>query len=139
MRIYNISDDLFSRRPVLALAKEKHPLLFRAIQTEIDFWSNLDKKPLRIYKNAWVGYFKEVRKIPDLELEGLKKQHTVQVDIAEKSLPPFPLQNYGIRRLFDEVRELVMGGLSRELVQYFPDTSALERHLEQVSSQKTGS
>lgn len=134
VRIYDISADLFSRRPVLALAKEKHPLLFRAVQTEIDFWSKLDKKRLGIYKNAWVGYFKEVRKIPDLELEGLIKQHTVQVDIAEKSLPPFPLQTYGIQRLFDEVRELVMGGLSRELVQYLPNTSALERHLGEMSS-----
>jgi len=139
VEIYDISDDLLSRRPVLALARQKHPLFFRAVQTEIDFWSKLDKKRLGIYKNAWVAYFKEVRKIPGLESESLRKQHTVQMDIAEKFLPPFPLQIYGIRRLFDEVREFVMAGLSRELVQYLPDTSPLERHLEQISSQKTGS
>ena len=134
VEIYDISDDLLSRRPVLALAREKPPLLFRAVQTEVDFWSKLDKKRLGIYKNAWVGYFKEARKIPDLESESLRKQHTVQMDIAEKFLPPFPLQTYGIQRLFEEAREFVMTGLYRELVQYLPDTSALERHLEQISS-----
>ena len=94
----------------------------------------MDKKRLGIYKNAWVGYFKEARKIPDLESESLRKQHTVQMDIAEKFLPPFPLQTYGIQRLFEEAREFVMTGLYRELVQYLPETSALERHLEQISS-----
>lgn len=110
------------------------PRVLTPIETEIDFWSKLDKKRLGIYKNAWVAYFKEVHKIPGLESESLRKQHTVQMDIAEKFLPPFPLQIYGIRRLFDEVREFVMAGLSRELVQYLPDTSPLERHLEQISS-----
>ncbi|TES91796.1 MAG: hypothetical protein E3J94_03365 [Desulfobacteraceae bacterium] len=133
VRSYNISGDLFSKRPVLALAKEKHPLLFRAVQTEIDFWSRLDRKRLQIYKNAWAGYFREVRKIPGLESESLRKQHAVQMDVAKEFLPLFPLQTYGIKRFFDEVRGLVMAGLSRELVKYLPNTSALERHLEQMS------
>jgi len=37
------------QRPVLQLAQTGSPLLDRVIQTEIEFWSHLDKLRLKIY------------------------------------------------------------------------------------------
>ena len=124
-----ITEDDISKRPVLQLAKKKQALLARAIQTEIDFWKYFDKKRLEIYKNAWIKYFKETKKHPDLEKADLKTQHKTLLEIAENFLPAFPLQDHGVELLFSEVKKHVMLGLDRELLSYLPNTSKLERSL----------
>lgn len=128
----DVSGALVSQRPALALAGQKHSLFSRAVQTEIDFWSNFDRRRLSVYKEAWVAYFRRVRDIPELRSVALLEQHETQRAVAEDLLPPFPLQTYGVTRLLAEARELTMTGLSAELVQYLPDTSALETHLSRV-------
>ena len=41
-----------TQRPVLRMVLDRNPLLARAIQTEIDFWSHLDRIRLRVYEAA---------------------------------------------------------------------------------------
>lgn len=78
-------------RPVLALAQQRDPLLERAVQTEIDFWSKLDRLRLRAYQQASKPYVKALRASelsPDL-----KHEHERRVRIAEELLPQNPLDD----------------------------------------------
>lgn len=113
-------------RPVLGLALDESPLLFRAIQTERDFWQELDRRRLQIYKDAWVPYFRKVKDRPELKRLALRDQHVHLLQIAEQHLSRSPLGDYGIHRLFSETKSRILIGLSGELERFLPDTSALE-------------
>jgi hypothetical protein len=123
---------LLNSRPVLRLALENSPLLSRAIKTEIDFWSVFDRKRLTVYKNAWEGYFKKVNNINLSKINNLVEEHNILLEHAVKNLSAFPLNDYGISRLFDESRTEAMTGILEEIEEYLPDTSELENYLERM-------
>lgn len=119
-------ETLLKSRPALRLALDESPLLFRAIQTERDFWQELDRKRLQIYKDAWVPYFKKVKERSELRRLPLRDQHVHLLQIAEQYLSDSPLGDYGIDRLFSETKSSILVGLSDEMEGFLPDTSALE-------------
>lgn len=66
------------QRPALQLAQTRSPLLDRVIQTEIEFWSHLDKLRLRIYTESLAPYARQVLKLPS---GNLMAQHARRVSL----------------------------------------------------------
>jgi hypothetical protein len=130
--LFSPGKTLLQRRPVLQLALEKNPLLSRAIRTEIEFWSVFDRKRIGVYKQEWEGYFKKVKKIKTKKFRSLMEEHEILLENASRSLAPFPLNDYGIRRLIDETRAEVMTGITDEIAGYLPDCSDIETNLKQL-------
>ena len=130
--LFKPDERLLNSRPVLRLAVENSPMLSRAIKTEIDFWSVFDRRRLAIYKNAWEGYFKKVKKIKLGKIDNLLEEHNILLEHAVNSLSAFPLNDYGISRLFDESRTEAMTGISNKIWGYLPDTVELENFLERI-------
>lgn len=109
-----------TRRPVLQLALTDDPLLERAIQTEIDFWSRLDGMRLGIYRRAATEYAARVRAHPGLAEADLEAQHEIRLALARECLPVDPLSDFGKDRLVaDAVRSAGLG-LDPALLQLLP-------------------
>lgn len=112
-----------SQRPALRLALEKSPLLSRAIQTEIDFWSHLDRIRLKVYEAAAKKYARAIRKEVKSYAGDLASQHQFLVNCAAALLPQFPLNDYGWPRIVKEAMEATSIGLDPKLLEYLPDVS----------------
>ncbi len=117
---------------MLHLAVENAPLLSRAIKTEVEFWSVFDRRRLSIYKKAWERYFKELNEFKIKKFNSLMEEHEFLIENASRSLPPFPLSDYGIRRLIEESRAEAMTGIAEEIAEYLPDCLDIETKLKQV-------
>ena len=100
-----IGSRLLSIRPVLRLAQQRDPLLERAVQTKIDFWSKLDRLRLRAYQQASKPYVKALRTSDSSS--NLRYEHGRRVRIAEEFLPQNPLDDLTkialVRRAKEEV------------------------------------
>ena len=80
------------------------------------------------------GYFKKIKKINLRKIDNLFEEHNVLLEHAVKSLSAFPLNEYGISRLFDESRMESMTGISNEIWEYLPDTAELENYLKRIKT-----
>jgi len=109
---------LLSRRPVLRLAQQRDPLLERAVQTEIDFWSKLDRLRLRAYQHASKPYVQALRS-SDLS-PSLPHEHERRIRIAEELLPKNPLDDANQVALARQAKEEVGLGLVPELLSLLP-------------------
>jgi len=112
------------QRPALQLAKSGSPLLGRVIQTEIEFWSHLDKIRLKMYQDNHDEYGRRVLKIPSHKSIRLVAQHEQRVKIAEKYLPEHPFEDYGIDRMVDEAMQATALGLDSIILQYLPQVKS---------------
>jgi hypothetical protein len=112
-----------ARRPVLRLAREQSPFLARAIQTEIDFWTHIDRIRLQVYAKSADAYGRAVIRDKRAKGDGIIFQHEARVKLAEKLLPRFPLADYGVKRIIDEARDATAIGLDPELLQYLPEVT----------------
>ena len=63
------------QRPALQLAQTGNPLLERVIQTEVEFWSHLDKIRLKIYQASHEQYGRKVLKMSSAQPARLMAQH----------------------------------------------------------------
>ena len=113
-----IEPRLLSIRPVLRLAQQRDPLLERAVQTEIDFWSKLDRLRLRAYQQASKPYVKALRTSDSSS--NLRHEHGRRVGIAEKHLPQNPLDDLTQIALVRQAKEEVGLGLIPELISLLP-------------------
>jgi hypothetical protein len=117
--------EILTERPVLKLAVEADPRLARAMQTEVDFWSNLDRIRLEVYRNAAKSYARAVRTaLKDAGMD-LRAQHRFLVAKAEKLLPENPISEYGWNRLVCEEKNATAVGLDPTLLQWLPDVSLI--------------
>lgn len=107
-------------RPVLALAMRDDILLERAIQTEIDFWSRLDRFRLGVYRRAASAYAARIRADERREAASLLEQHALRLTHATACLPTDPLSDYGHRRLVEEARQAAGLGLDPSLLDLLP-------------------
>jgi hypothetical protein len=113
-----------NQRPALQLALSGSPLLERVIQTEIEFWSNLDKIRLKIYQDNHVEYGRRALKIPSTKSIRLMAQHEQRVKFAKQYLPEHPLEDYGIDRMVDEARQATALGLDPIVLQHLPQVKS---------------
>lgn len=113
-------DATLVRRPVLRLALNDDPLLERAIQTEIDFWSRLDRLRLGIYRRAASEYATKLRARVGLATAPLEEQHEIRVEEAHASLPRDPLASFGADRLVEQARSETGLGLDPSLLNLLP-------------------
>jgi hypothetical protein len=115
------SEAAMAQRPVLRLAAEKSPLLDRAVQTEVDFWTNLDRARLKLYEESVRAYAAALRHDGRLQGADLATQHAVRVEHAERLLPQNPVQAFGVDRLIAQAREATALGINPELLRFLPD------------------
>lgn len=113
----------FNQRPALQLAQTDSPLLERVIQTEVEFWSHLDKIRLKIYQENHEPYGRKALKISSAKSVSLLAQHAQRVKIAEKCLPKLPLEGYGIDRMIKEARQATAVGLDPVILQFLPEVT----------------
>lgn len=112
---------LFGVRPVLRLAFEKNPLLSRAVQIEIEFWSRLDTERLRVFEAAGRPYAVAVLRQSKSKRYTMVEEHEDRVVLAEHLLPLDPLREHGIDRLVASAREASLLGLDPSLAQFIPE------------------
>jgi hypothetical protein len=122
-----------NRRPVLQLAKANSPLLERAIQTEVDFWTHLNELRLRIYQEKGEPYARALLKAAKTKSNDFMAQHELRVKLAERLMPERPLQEYGIDRLVAEARQATAIGLDPKLLRYLPETATHFKNLNRPS------
>ncbi len=113
-----------TQRPVLRMALDQNPLLARAVQTEVDFWSHLDRIRLRVYEQASKPYARAIRRDLKSKPTDLMTQHQILLDNAEKLLPRLPINDYGWKRMAREARDATAVGLDPQLLEYLPDVAA---------------
>jgi len=111
---------VIARRPVLKLALTDDPLLERAVQTEIDFWSRLDGLRLAVFRRAATEYAARVRAHPQLQDTSLAEQHAIRVALAQQCLPVDPLSDFGKNRLVEEAARATGLGLDPALLELLP-------------------
>src|SRR5665213_346423 len=111
------------QRPILQLALEGSPLLDRAIQTEVEFWTHLDALRLRVYQDCMEPYARALLKSAKVQPTDLQGQHRVRVKYAERLLPTRPLQDYGIDRLIEEAKQATAIGLDPQILRYLPSAT----------------
>jgi hypothetical protein len=121
------------RRPVLKLAQANSPLLERAIQTEVDFWTRLNELRLRIYLEQGEPYARALLKAEKAGPKDLMAQHELRVQLAESLLPEHPLQDHGIDRLIAEARRATAIGLDPALLRYLPEMAWHFKYLTPIS------
>ncbi|HNQ25079.1 MAG TPA: hypothetical protein PKK06_18525 [Phycisphaerae bacterium] len=112
---------LQARRPVLRLALEQNRWLERAVQTEVEFWSHLDRLRLKIYESRGRDYALAVMKDTRLKGAPLREQHARRLELAEQLLPERPLRGYGLDRLVAQARQATLTGLDPALADFLPD------------------
>ena len=117
------TENEIAQRPVLRLAAEGSPVLTRAIQTEVDFWSHLDRIRLSIYQTASKPYARTVHRVLKASNLDLAAHHRVLVQHAENLLPISPLQEYGWERLVSEARDATAVGLDPKMLDVLPTVS----------------
>ena len=117
------STNELSTRPILRLALENNPLLVRGIQTEIDFWSHLDRIRLKVYEDASKLYARTIHKNLKSCAVDLTQQHIILVKWAEDLLPQSPIQDYGWTKIIKEAKDVTAIGLDPQLLDYLPDVS----------------
>lgn len=112
---------LLTRRPVLQLAMEGNPLLARAVQMEVEFWSNLDRLRLKVYETRGRAYATALMRNKALKRMPLLAQHAVRLDYAERLLPKQPLREHGVKRLTAEAQHAALTGIAPALVKFLPE------------------
>ena len=112
------------KRPALQLAISKSPLLDRAVQTEIEFWTHLNTLRLQVYQASHDRYARALLKAPKRTPTDLLSQHRLRVEFAERLLPDRPLQAYGIPRLIDEAKEATAMGLDPTILRFLPEVTS---------------
>jgi hypothetical protein len=113
---------LVLQRPVLALAQKNSPLLDRAIQTEVEFWTHLDELRLRIYHKSLEPYGRALLQNAKTRQNDFMVEHGARVQYAEKLLNENPLQHYGVKRLVEEARKATAIGLDPAILRFLPPT-----------------
>lgn len=116
-----IKTALLAQRPVLRLAMERSPRLVRAIQTEVDFWTHLNRLRMKVYEDAARPYAAAVRASRGASQGNLIEQHALRLAHAEKLLPTSPLHDYGVDRLIHEAQIETGQDLNPELLQHLPN------------------
>ena len=111
------------QRPVLQLVLSKSPLLDRAVQTEIEFWTHLDALRLQVYKASHDGYGRALLKIKAHPRDFLA-EHRLRVELAERLLQERPVQVYGVERLIDEATQAAAIGLGPAILQFLPEVTS---------------
>ena len=111
------------QRPVLQLVVSKSPLLDRAVQTEIEFWTHLDALRLQVYKASHDDYGRALLKMKTHPGD-LLAQHRLRVELAESLLPERPLQAYGVERLIEEAKQATVIGLDPTILQFLPEVTS---------------
>lgn len=112
---------LLGVRPVLRMAFNRDPLLSRAVETEVEFWSKLDAGRIRVYEVAGRPYAVAVMQQRKSVKRPLLEEHAERVKLAERLLPMDPLHEHGIEPLVAEAREATMLGLNPQLRDILPD------------------
>lgn len=115
-------ESVLVRRPVLRLAFAASPLLARAVQMEVEFWSNLDRLRLKVYETQGRAYATALMRDKALKRMPLLAQHAVRLDCAERLLPKQPLREHGVERLAAGAREAALTGIDPALAKFLPDT-----------------
>ncbi len=115
------AEEQLQQRPVLQLAKSESPLLDRAVQTEVEFWTHLDALRLKVYEMAHENYGRALLRSAKQFPRDLLGQHQARVELAERLLPAHPLADYGIPRLIQEARAATAIGLDPEILRFLPD------------------
>jgi len=113
--------DAMSQRPVLQLAMENSPLLDRAVQTEIDFWTQLNRARLMIYADSIRPYAMAVRQDKRMAGVDLRNQHAIRLEYACELLPKNPIRDFGVDRLISQAIAAVAVGIDAALLKYLPD------------------
>jgi hypothetical protein len=107
---------------ILALAQKNSPLLDRAIQTEVEFWTHLDELRLRIYHKSLEPYGRALLQNAKTRQNDFMVEHGARVQYAEKLLNENPLQHYGVKRLVEEARKATAIGLDPAILRFLPPT-----------------
>ncbi len=110
-----------AQRPALRLMVAKDPRLERAVQTEVEFWSHLDRLRLMVYEAQGREYALAVMKDRQAKDATLPEQHARRLEHAERLLPKHPLREHGMERLEAEAREATLVGLDAALAVYLPN------------------
>ena len=115
--------EIIAQRPVLTLAVKRDLMLIRAVQTEVDFWTHLNRLRLKTYEDAARFYTAAIRADPQATQGNLDPQHARRLSHAEKLLPRHPLRDYGMDRLITEAKTTTGRGLDPRLLEYLPDAT----------------
>ncbi len=121
IEIFPCGKNEISQRPVLKLVLEKNPLLERAVQTEIEFWTHLDRLRLKIYENSLRKYSSSLYKNKSLKHSSFIQQHLIRLEHAEHLLSTNPIGDYGIDRLVAEAKRIISLGIDPHLMELLPD------------------
>lgn len=113
--------DEISQRPVLQLATENSPLLDRAVQTEIDFWTQLNRARLAIYVESLRRYAIALRQDKRMVETDLRTQHAIRLEYAGELLPDNPIRDFGVDRLIDQAKTAVAVGIDPALLLFLPN------------------
>ena len=120
------------QRPVLQLAIDADPVLDRAVQTEIDFWTHLDALRLKVYRDGHDRYARALIKESALPSR-LDTEHQLRVKYAQDLLPERPLQEYGTLRLTDEAQKATAIGIDPRLLSFLPQVESHFRGISEIS------
>lgn len=120
---------ILAQRPSLKLAFDRDARLSRVVQTEVDFWTHLNRLRLKIYEAATRPYAAALRAGRKSEQDSLYEQHVTRLIHAEELLPMKPLHDHGIDRLIAEARDATARGLLPELLNFLPDATLTLRWL----------
>jgi len=129
----SLGEEEIRQRPVLQLAKSSSPLLDRAVQTEIEFWTHLDALRLKVYQASHESYGRALLKVAKKPPTDLIAQHQTRVELAEKLLPERPMQDYGIPRLIEEARDATAVGLDPAILQFLPQVASHFNNIASIS------
>lgn len=120
------------QRPVLQLAVDDDPVLDRAVQTEIDFWTHLDALRLKVYRDGHDRYARALIRKAVLP-SGWDAEHQLRVKYAEDLLPERPLQEYGISRLTEEAKKATAIGIDPSILSFLPQVTSHFTNITEIS------
>jgi hypothetical protein len=125
-------EELIRQRPVLQLAIDDDPVLDRAIQTEIDFWTHLDAIRLNVYREAHDRYGRAILRQSFLP-RNWAAEHELRVRYAEDLLPECPLRDYGILRITEEARKATAIGIDPRILSFLPPVDPHFKNICEIS------
>jgi hypothetical protein len=127
---YTIPSEMVAIRPVLQLALNRDERLRLALKVERDFWQELDRLRIRVYRRALRPFVLAMGRAATREKLSFREQHETRVACAEKTLKENPLASYGIQRLISEARDLTAALVKPEMIQWLPNVYPHFRYLE---------
>lgn len=115
-----IPDEMLAVRPVLQLAAHHDPLLYHALLAERQFWKELDRLRIRIYRAALRPYVLAIGRTGS-QLTGLREQHAARLAGAEGVLEKNPARKHGVDRMIKEARQSTATFVNPTLIRWLPD------------------